>query len=382
MQPYFPERSSSKKRLGLIVNPVAGLGGRVGLKGSDGAEIQRKARLLGAVPEVEERVLRALEALLPMKGDLDLLTCPGEMGERAARRCGFEPFVTGSITPGATTAADTHRAAQSMADAQVDLLLFAGGDGTARDIYAAIGAVLPALGIPAGVKIHSAVFAINPRSAGELALEYLKSRAPRFREAEVVDLDEDAYRVGDGSTCLYGYLRVPFRRNLVQNQKVPTPGSEAVQAQAVAADVVESMQKGWLYILGPGTTIRAIAQLLGMPKTLVGVDAVSCEEMIALDASEHQLLELLEHWPAKIVVTPIGGQGFLLGRGNQQISPRVIHKVGKGNILVVSLVQKLNALRGRPLLVDTGDPVLDKTLTGYISVTTGYHEKVIYQVRS
>ena len=373
-------RKPGKKRLGLIVNPVAGLGGRVGLKGSDGADIQQKARALGAVPEVDYKTTTALKALLPARESVELLTCPGEMGERAARRAGLEPLVSGSIIEGATTPQDTVRAAQRMAEAQVDLLLFAGGDGTARDIYNAVGMSLPVLGIPAGVKIHSAVFAINPHWAGALAFEYLMAKIRRLREAEVVDLDEDAYRKGQVSTQLYGYLKVPYRRNLLQNQKVPSPASETVQMQAIAEEVVEGMQPEWLYILGPGTTTRAIAQRLGMPKTLVGVDVVTSQEVIALDVSERQLLELLKGRRAKIIVAPIGGQGFILGRGNQQISPKVILKVGRENIIVVSVADKLNALRGRPLLVDTGDIELDECLAGYFPVITGYHEKVIYRI--
>jgi len=374
------EQGSARKRLGLIVNPLAGLGGRVGLKGSDGVEIQHQARLLGAISEVDAKVRVTLAALRSMRDDLELLTCPGEMGESVAQNSGFEPVVSGSIRPGATTAADTRRFARAMAKRGLDLLLFAGGDGTARDIFTAIGEELPVLGIPAGVKIHSAVFAISPLAAGELAVDYLQSRSRRLREAEVVDLDEEAYRNGFVSTQLYGTLRVPYRRNLVQNQKVPSPASDSVQAQAIAMQVVESMQPGWLYILGPGTTTRFIAQHLGLPKTLVGVDAITCEEVIFQDANEQQLLDLLQDWRAKILVTPIGGQGFLFGRGNQQISPRVIQKAGRENIIVVSLAQKLNDLRGSPLLVDTGDPHTDQILAGYIQVITGYHESVIYKV--
>jgi predicted polyphosphate/ATP-dependent NAD kinase len=262
------------------------------------------------------------------------------------------------------------------------LLLFAGGDGTARDIYTAVGTELAVLGIPAGVKIHSAVFATNPHHAGELALEYLRGKSTRCREAEVVDLDEEAHRSGNVATQLYGFLNIPYRRRLVQNQKVPSPAAEAAQAEAIAADVIDGMQEGWLYILGPGTTTRAIAQRLGVAKTLVGVDVVTRHEHVAQDVNESQLLRLIASRPANIVVTPIGGQGFLFGRGNQQISPGVIQKVGKDNIIVVSLLQKINALGGRPFLVDTGDPETDKLLEGYIPVITGYQERIIYRVTS
>jgi predicted polyphosphate/ATP-dependent NAD kinase len=149
-------------RLGLIVNPIAGIGGRVGLKGSDGAEIQQMALRLGAVPQAQVRAAAALEVLTPWQDALELVTPPGLMGEDLARSCGFAPQVIGLLPPGPTSAADTRRFAQAMSNQPVDLLLFAGGDGTARDICAVVGESHPVLGIPAGVKIHSAVFATRP----------------------------------------------------------------------------------------------------------------------------------------------------------------------------------------------------------------------------
>ena len=380
----------AKMRLGLIINPIAGIGGRVGLKGSDGADLQQKAMALGAQPQSNLRAILALEVLIPLAGQCELVTAPGEMGENAARQAGFAPQVLGAQPLGSPGPEDTLRAGQEMLNLPVDLLLFAGGDGTARDIYAAVGEQLPVLGIPAGVKIHSAVFATHPRAAGEIAAAFVRSSAVsagrgeriRLRESEVIDLDEETYRSGIVSTRLYGYLNVPYHPHLLQNRKVPTPASESIRAEAIAADVIESLQPGWLYILGPGTTTRAIATRLGFPKTLVGVDVYTLEGVVALDVNETLLLELLRSakQPARIIVTPVGGQGFIFGRGNQQIGPRVIQKVGRANILVVSLSEKLNALQGEPLLVDTGEPAVDEILAGYLPVVVGYHEKVIYRV--
>ena len=367
-------------RLGLIINPIAGIGGRVGLKGSDGAEIQRKALELGAEPQAHLRAVLALEALAPLSESLELITPQGEMGEYAARKCGIAPKTIGSLPQDPTSAEDTLRAGREMFSLPVDLLLFAGGDGTARDIYDAVGSNIPVLGIPAGVKIHSAVFATNPRNAGEIAAAYLHGERIRLRESEVVDLDEEAYRTGKITLQLYGYLKVPYRPHLVQNSKVPTPAAEIARMEAIAAEVIASMQPGWLYVLGPGTTTRSIADRLGFPKTLVGVDVYTREGVVALDASESRLLELLEKQPAKIIVTPIGGQGFIFGRGNQQLSPKFIRRVGKENILVVSLSEKLNALQGEPLLVDTGEPDLDEMLAGYQPVIVGYGERIMYRV--
>lgn len=376
----FPRQNPDRKWLGLIINPLAGLGGKVGLKGSDGLEIQRAALALGAVPEAGERAKHALHRLGSFSGNFELITPPRAMGEWVARACGFKPRVIGSIAAETTTAEDTRCAAQAMLLSGVDLLLFAGGDGTARDICQAVGSAVPVLGIPAGVKIHSAVFATQPQSAGDLALEFLRSKNMRCQEDEVVDLDEAAYRCGMITTRLYGYLKIPFHRQFVQNQKVPTPEGEAYQADAIAAEVCEAMQDGWLYILGPGTTTRAITQYLDLAKTLVGVEVITREQVVARDANENQILEITRHQPTKIIITPIGGQGFLFGRGNQPISNQVIEQVGKENIIIVSLIQKINALRGRPLLVDTGDPSMDEQLSGYFPVITGYHERIIYRV--
>jgi predicted polyphosphate/ATP-dependent NAD kinase len=367
------------KRLGLIVNPVAGIGGRVGLKGSDGSEIQKKALELGAVPESLNRAALALERIKPIKHDLEVITYPGEMGEDAARACGFEPTVIGSIKPGETTAEDTGHGAREMLRLEVNLLLFAGGDGTARDICNAVGTGIPVLGIPAGVKIHSAVFAINPISAGGLAALYLQGRVSSLREAEVMDIDEAAFRRGIVSAKLYGYLKIPFRTSLVQNLKVASAG-EAASLAGIAYDVVEKMEDDRFYIIGPGTTTRAIADELGLEKTLIGVDVVLNRELLATDVNEAQLLKLLEGREAKIIVTPIGGQGCIFGRGNQQISPKVIETVGRDNVIVVSTKEKLYALGRRSLWTDTGDRDVDKMLSGYMRVVTGYNERAVRKV--
>jgi predicted polyphosphate/ATP-dependent NAD kinase len=304
------------------------------------------------------------------------------MGEEAARMCGFEPVVIGSIKSRSTTAADTRRAAAEMRDMGIDLLLFAGGDGTARDIYDAVGTALPALGIPAGVKIHSAVFATNPASAGELAAACLRRAVTRLQEAEVLDLDEEALRRGTVAPRLYGYLKIPFERRLVQGLKVASTTGEAGSLAGIAAAVVEQMDDDRLYIIGPGTTTRAITDSLGLRKTLIGVDVVRRTEMVAEDVNEAQILKLIEDRRAKIIVTPIGGQGCIFGRGNQQISPRVIAKVGRNNIVVVGTPDKIQSLAGQPLWVDTGDPDTDRILQGYVRVVTGYREEIVIRAGS
>jgi predicted polyphosphate/ATP-dependent NAD kinase len=375
----LPEKVQAKK-LGLIVNPLAGIGGRVGLKGSDGSAVQRRALELGAVPEAASRTAQALEGLAPLREALELITYPGEMGEEVALACGWSPHVIGSITPGKTTAEDTRRAAMAMLEASVDLLLFAGGDGTARDIYGAVGENAPVLGIPAGVKIHSAVFGASPGNAGELALGFLQGRVRGLQPAEVMDIDEEAYRRGEMAARLHGYLRIPYRRQLLQGAKSASPPGEAASLDGIAAEVVGQMKAGWHTVLGPGTTTRAITDRLGLEKTLLGVDVVWDGGLVAADVNEAGLLALLKDGPAKIVVTPIGGQGYLFGRGNQQISWRVIELVGVRNVVTVSTPGKIHSLGGRPLWVDTGSRAVDESLRGYIKIFTGYREQIVYRV--
>jgi len=376
----LPRKTKETKRLGLIVNPLAGIGGRVGLKGSDGPEIQQQALELGAVPRAGKRTQQAIQVITETLSGLEIITPPGEMGEDVVRGAGYAPQVVGEIIRGVTTPEDTVLAAQVMLESQVDVLLFAGGDGTARDIYRAIGSQLPVIGIPAGVKIHSAVFATHPHAAGDLTARFLQNRTMKVQEAEVIDVDEEAYREGIITTRLYGYLMVPYHRHLVQSRKAPTPAVEAVQMDEIARDVIENMQTDCLYILGPGTTTRAISDRLGVEKTLLGVDVVTKEGVVALDVNERQLLDLMPDEMVKIIVTPIGGQGFLFGRGNQPISPEVVMRVGRENIHVICTPDKLHTFAGRPLLVDTGDAKVDELLNGQVTITTGYRERAVYRI--
>ena len=369
------------KRLGVIVNPIAGMGGRVGLKGTDGPEVAAAARRLGASPEAPGR---AVDALLRVKErleeSLEVVAAPGEMGTDEATEAGYSPSVVGSMASDATTADDTKQAARRMADMGVHLILFAGGDGTARDIYDAIEDAVPVLGVPAGVKMHSAAFATSPKAAADLALGFLTGQIDEFREAEVMDLDEAAFRSGALSAKLYGYLKVPHEPALVQGPKDGRSFRDEAAQEDIAAAFAETILDGWLYILGPGTTVRAIATKLRLDKTLLGVDLVLDGDLVDRDVTEARILEAMKGRDVKIVVTPIGGQGHILGRGNQQISPRVIRRAGHENIVVVATPEKLAGLRGRPLLVDTGDTEVDEMLEGYISVVTGHGREAVHRV--
>lgn len=365
----------------MIVNPIAGIGGRVGLKGSDGVDIQARALALGAERVSPARAVEALTVIARLRDNVEVFTYPGEMGESECGSAGLEPRVIGSIDRARTTSEDTRRAATDMAGLCVGLLLFAGGDGTARDIYEAIGEDVLVLGIPAGVKIHSAVFAVTPRSAGELAARVLQSDMIEWRLAEVMDIDEEAFRGGVLSAKLYGYMRVPEAGQFIQGGKIANLQTEREALLAIGEEVVAMMDDcDCYYIVGPGTTTAAVMDVLGLKNTLLGVDVVRNKELVASDVGEAQILDLIEDAEAKIVVTTIGGQGHVFGRGNQQISPRVIRSVGKENIIIVATAEKLRSLRGRPMLVDTGDEELNQELRGYYEVVTGYREYAMRKI--
>ena len=368
------------KKLGLIINPIAGMGGKVGLKGTDGPAILQKARELGAVPEAPRKALAALQVIAAAGEQIEIITYPGEMGENEAWASGFKPVVVGSMHKRVTTAKDTEKAAREMLNRGVDLLLFAGGDGTARDIYKAIKDQLLVVGIPAGVKIHSAVYATNPRSAGELALQYLQGKELPIREAEVMDIDEAAFRAGRVSAKLYGYLKVPYERRLIQSLKMGWEGGEETSLAAIAEHVLENMEEDVLYVIGPGTSTRPLMEKLGLKNTLLGVDVIFNKQLLASDVHEKQLLALIKGKKTKIIVTVIGGQGYVFGRGNQQISSEVLQQVGKTNIIVLASKNKMLSLAGKPLLVDTGDDAVNNHLQGYIRVITGYKEELIYKI--
>ena len=349
------------KTIGFIVNPVAGMGGAVGLKGTDGKTILDKAISLGAKPIAPQRAETFLTELYPLKGSLRLIVGAGNMGEAEAKKCNFIFDVKGENKK-ETSSEDTQNVVKAMVESVVDLIVFCGGDGTTRDILKAVGLKVPVLGVPTGVKMHSAIFAVNPQAAARVAINYLWAGLP-LKEAEVMDVDEQAFREGRLSAELYGYMLSPFEPHLIQGNKLESPMTEdEVRNQAaIAIYIIEEMKPGVIYVMGPGTTTRTIADLLDEKKTLLGVDLFLDKRIISRDVNEKQILEATKGKAAQIIVTPIGGQGFIFGRGNQQISSRVINQLGLDNITVVSTKSKLDRLKS--LRVDTGDLVLDKALS-------------------
>lgn len=369
------------KRIGLLVNPIAGMGGRVGLKGTDGPEALRRAIELGAKPISPDRAKEFLRELARSIDRASLLVGAGWMGEEEALSCGIRPgAVLGERKP-ETSAADTKAISEEMLERGVDLLVFCGGDGTARDVMDAIGRSAPALGVPSGVKVHSAVFAINPVQAARIAARFLRGELSAV-DAEVLDIDEEAYRAGRLAIRLYGYLRVPSEDSLMQRSKSVGPDveDEEENKRAIARYVSELMRDGSVYVVGPGTTTKAILDELGLEKTLLGVDVVRDGRLLAKDANEGEILRAVKGSPARIIVSPIGGQGFIFGRGNQQISPEVIRAIGPGNVIVVATRRKISSLRPARLLVDTGDEEVDRALRGYIRVIIDYGEEAVVRV--
>ena len=353
-----PQNVIPTKTVGFIVNPVAGMGGAVGLKGTDGKAILNQAIALGAKPIATQRAETFLTQLSPAKENLELIVGAGDMGQNQAQKCGFCCKVVGESKK-ETTSEDTQFIAKGIVAAGIDLLVFCGGDGTTRDILKAVDLKVPVLGVPTGVKMHSAIFAVSPQAAARVVATFLWGGLP-LREAEVMDVDEQAFRQGHLSAELYGYLLSPYEPHLIQGNKMESPmtESEVENQAAIAIYIIEEMRPDIIYIVGPGTTTRTISDLLDQKKTLLGVDLFQNKKIIAKDVSEKQILQAINGKATKIIVTPIGGQGFIFGRGNQQISSKVIRQVGLDNIIVVATKSKLDRLES--LRVDTGDPELDE----------------------
>ena len=364
------------RRLGLLVNPIAGMGGSVGLKGTDG-ELYKRALELGADPVTPGRTRDTL-ARLSIDADVRWLVAPGVMGADYADALDAGHEVVGEIeTP--TRDEDTRRIARQIVETGAELLVFVGGDGTARDITDAIDGDVPVVGVPSGVKVYSSVFAVNPEAAAEMVSAFLHG-AP-VTEQDVLDIDEDAYRDDRLDAQLYGALLVPDAERLSQRGKRPSARSASVaeQKQEIAAGFVDEMEPGTLYLLGPGTTVRALAGELGVEKTLLGIDAVVDGERVGTDLNERAILDLLDDYEArKIVVTPIGGNGFVLGRGNKQFTPEVLRRVGSAHVMIVATPEKLADLD--VLRVDTGDAAVDEVLSGYREVIVGYRRARMVKV--
>ncbi len=370
-------------KIGLIINPIAGLGGRVALKGSDGENIQHQALALGAKPEAESRTKQALEELLDYSNQVSFYTVSGKMGSHLLDQLGFQFEVCYQPeNDNHTRDTDTINAAKMM-QPLVDLILFAGGDGTARNILQAVGGQQLCLGIPAGCKIYSGVFTVTPKNAGELIIRLLEGDLVDRKESQVLDINEISYRQGNIDTKVYGEMLIPQNGNYVQSVKVSGRESEELVQQEVAAWVVENMQSDTLYLIGSGSGCRVIKDELGVDGTLLGVDVILNFQCLQKDASEEQIIALMQQYnnlTIKLIITIIAGQGILLGRGNHQLCHQVIEPLSLENLMVVASKGKIKSLLGKPLAIDTGDIALNRRLTGYIPVITGYDDSILYPV--
>lgn len=352
-------------RVGFVVNPYAGLGGSVGLKGSD--RVADLALSLGAVPVSPARSLRFLSAIL--RNDIFFLTAAGNMGEDELRESGITTHEV-VYTPGSelTSADDTVAACSAMIHNGASLILFCGGDGTARDVYSSTKADVPMLGIPAGVKIYSGVFATTPETAAEILSRW---ESVRLTSAEVLDIDEDQYRAGVLSTCIYGEARIPYIPTLCQAGKQAGFGDESFAYADIARFIRGIMLPDTLYLLGAGSTTGAVSSCMHLPYTLLGIDAVYQGRLVGSDLNEQGILDLLDTYgKVKIILSPIGAQGFILGRGNQQISSRVLQKTGIDSLIVVATPAKLQQTPS--LYVDTGDVDLNRRFEDSILVICGF----------
>ena len=369
-------------KLGLIINPFAGIGGALALKGSDGKAVREQALAQGAQQLAMARTQQALEHLLPYQAQLCVYTASGDMGENLLKQMGFNYQVNYHSASQQTEAEDTEQAARALLAENIDLLLFAGGDGTARNVCNSVAQQIPVLGVPAGCKIHSGVYAITPQAAGRVLAQVVSGQLVSVNDAEVMDIDEALFRQGRVNARQFGEMRVPTELRYIQAVKMGGKESDELVLADIAAYVIELMSEypDHYFVMGSGSTVDFVMQELGLPNTLLGVDVLKDQQLVASDVTASQLLELLDGQPSKLVITLIGGQGHIFGRGNQQLSPALIRKLGKDNILLLATKTKLNQLAGRPLISDSGDSRLDQQLAGLISVITGYRDQVLYPI--
>ena len=368
-------------KLGILVNPFAGIGGALALKGSDGAEIREKALAMGAEKKANEKMAKALSILEALSGKFTVVTAAGDMGETVCESLGIPYEVIYTPSAAQTEGEDSERAAKAMVEVNVDLLLFAGGDGTARNICSVVGTQVPVLGVPAGCKIHSGVYCVSPSAAGQVVSQMIAGELVSEMDAEVRDIDENAFREGKVIAKHYGEMRVPAELTYVQAVKMGGKEDEALVLDDIAAYVGEIIddEPDTYFVMGSGSTVGAVMDFLGLENTLLGVDVVKQGELIASDVTASELIALTHDKPTKVILTVIGGQGHILGRGNQQLSPAFIRQIGKQNMLVVATKQKLQALNGKPLRLDSSDATLDAELAGAFTVITGYKDKVLCQ---
>ncbi len=359
-------------KAGFVINPIAGMGGPVGLKGTDGADAVAEAVNRGAVRMAEQRAIDSLRGIKSAELPIEFVTCSGIMGESALNAVGLTSQVVYKAKP-ETDSEDTRTSVAMFIDEGAEIIIFVGGDGTARDVLSVVGTTIPILGVPAGVKMHSAVFLNTPQALSQVIQSFLISRTSE--EADVMDIDEEAFRDGKVISRLFGVARVPDDCLHMQTGKQSfASGTADDEMTELGQFMVDTMEPDITYIIGPGGTTSHIAEAMQADKTLLGVDVYRDGYIVCRDASERDLEAIMASGrPARIIVSPIGAQGFLFGRGNQQISPEVIRRVGLDNVIIICTPTKL--LSTPQLRVDTGDASLDAQLRGSVKVVVGYKRR-------
>lgn len=366
------------KKIGFLVNPVAGLGGQAGMKGSDSLKGRRAALGLGYEKTAGERAYECMTRIRD-EADCHMIAPEGEMGGNILTKAHI-PYESLGKPREITAKEDTLHYAQLLRNRNVDLLVFCGGDGTARDIYEAVGEQLPVLAVPAGVKMYSACYAVSPYQAGDLLKSFIRGSRISLEYREIMDIDEERLDDPSVTLALYGFLQSIHDGARLQRGKEICP-QEPSGRELLADHIISAMDEQSLYIIGPGSTTYCLKEKLTGRGTLRGVDIAKGKNIILKDTDEQSIYRLLgEGMPARIIVTCIGGNGFLFGRGNQQISPRIIRAVSKENLILAVTKEKLATLRGNPMLVDTGDRNTDMYLCGYYKIAVDSHETVLYRV--
>lgn len=376
--------AADRLSIGFVINSFAGIGGAVALKGSDGKATREKALQLGAEPRAGHRAGQALAVLNRYRDKLQFITAAGAMGADVLQSQGFDYRSVYQPDEPQTSAEDTQQAVQSIQQQGVDILVFAGGDGTARDVYQCIDDTQLVLGIPAGVKIHSGVYAVSPKAAGRVLERLVNGQLSSLQQADVMDIDEQLFRQGVVKARRFGEMLIPAELQYVQAVKMGGKESDELVLADIAAEVIERADDHHL-IMGSGSTVAAIMEEMGLPNTLLGIDWVYQQNVLASDLTEAQLyqqVKALERGQIKLVITLIGGQGHIIGRGNQQLSPRILRHVGRENVYLVASKKKLEGLQGKPLLMDSGDEGLDQAWSGLIAVITGYHDEVLVRLQA
>ena len=366
-------------RIGVLVNPDAGLGGKLGLKGSDGqAEI---ARSMGAEDRSGPRMEKMLTyfSSIDRTQNIEWVTSDGRMGGDWFPNKFNDEIEFIHSSKGKTSASDTSDVVKLLLESEIEILIYGGGDGTTRDIVSNLqknnNPELPIIGVPSGVKMHSGCFATSPKAAAEVLSSWIRGDL-LVSNTEVLDLDEEKYRQGKWIVRLYAEAMTPNSPKWMQGSKelIQTDSEEEI-IQGISEHIFESLvQEDRMIIWGSGGTLRTIGKILSFNLTTLGIDISVGNSQTATDVNEQEISQHIQSHsgPISLLLSPMGGQGFLIGRGNLQLSPKVITMIGIENIIGIVTPSKL--LSVRKLRIDSGDDELDSEFSElkYMKVIQGY----------